>query len=86
MDDITTQLRSLQATLDILVKKGQPVRPRERLSIIMLIIVIVSGVLGGVLAEYLMIELGIKDGRRPWIILSVTIVFVVMLFALRRLI
>lgn len=86
MDEVRHQLRSLHTKVNILITNGRPFAAKEHLSIIMLIILIVIGILGGVLAEYLMVELGIKDGRRPWIIAIVTIISVVLLFILRRLI
>lgn len=86
MDELQRQVTSLQNKIDVLVKRGRPVVAREQLSIIMMIILIIIGILGGVLAEYLMVELGIKDGQQPWIILAVTIISVLLLFILRRLI
>ena len=86
MDELRRQIDSLHNKLDRLLQNGHFGPPRRKFSVVVLIITIIIGILGGVLAEYLMVTLGMKDGRRPRIILIFTIVSVFLLFLLRRLV
>lgn len=86
IEELRLEVRSLHHKLDTLVKNGKVTRPTEYLSFIMLIILIVIGVLGGVLAEYLMEVFDIKGGQHPSRIIVIAVIALVIVFILRQLI
>ena len=86
MDEVRHQLRTVHAKLDVLIKNGRPSAITEYMSVKTAIILIVIGIISAIWAEYLIIYLGIKDNKRPWVILLISVMSIVVIFILRRLI